>query len=683
MPDASGLRGSLAIVLLLLLIPSLLAAQEASRRGLVVGAAAGGASGKRTGVFNVYPDGADCGQFNGASSRAAWGEISLGLPSSFSDQFRFGLLLGWQNEAALFTTPAPDAFVILDTVHDVPALIDHEFRYNMSAPLLRLAGRLELDLTREISIAAGPWLGYRSLSAAVQTDRVVGSNYRFPGSLTTQAMVPAGTFTAGFAAGLTLDAAVEIPIGRRLAIRPQVGIDLDLLSPIRPVTSMAYLGRGGLGLTYDLTPEPASAPPPVVPPRPVEPAPPVASGTAAAPVPLHASIDLYGVDDKGKRLPSATVHVFRVLRRSTVPMLTSFGFDRSSASLPARYPQLTRAQAATFAPDSLAGLGLEKISLHSLNILGWRLRENGAARITLRGSSAKGEPSWLAYARMETVRSYLEEAWGIDKNRIDIQPSETRSGSSASSRQTGDRSVSIASTTPGIIDPITVVSVEQTFESPLVRVDPDYGGGAGVKRWDVTLSHEGTVIARYSSENLGTEESSPHWKISDERMASGGSYLVAELSVEDSAGNALQSRSQTPLSFERNLRVVDAVLTPDGRERTLYTLFAADTTSFEARNSDALEEITDAARSASHVSVATVPTSEMRVGTDESARAHLEKVIASELREDTQAHSGRFPMVTDAGSLDTSGFRDLVTSGYHTGALAVIVERDAATGARQ
>lgn len=680
----SGL-GLAGVALAILLLPAApLAAQTLPRvPRLTIGVAAGGGAGLRGGAFPVYTAGSDCGEFNGASTRSAWGEVQLGLPGLLHGAFGVALALGWENQAMLYKTSAAEPFWVLDR-NGAPVRIDHDFHYNTLAPLYRLSTALEFRIMPRIALSLGPWFGYRSSMVAAQTENVIG-NYRFAGDLSSRGMdsvlIYSSSFTTNhFALGALFGVAAELPIGERLLLKPQIALDLELTSTFNQIALPGLGARAGLGIAYDLTPDehrPDTIPPPApVPERaPSEPSQsaPVASAPQR-PTKLTAGIELYGVDDRGERLSAATVHVFRVVHRSTVPLITTIAFDRSSSLLPARYPRLSRARAAQFAPDSLAGLDLEKIALNSLNVLGWRLRENSSARVTLRGSSAKGEPSWLAYARMETLRSYLEEVWGIDKGRIDIQPANDDHAAPRTSQGEGGRGVSIASDSPEIIGPIVLTSRDQNFEPPLVRVVPRYDAGAGIKEWRVTLSHEGTVIARYVN---GSPEGSadPKWRVPDDQIRNGGSYLVAELTVEDSLGGRVAAQAQSPMAFDRNVRIIDARLLPDGRERTVYTLFAGDSAAFDNRNGEVFDEIAARMRSGGKLSVVALGAPTVNGGKEK-----IDRVVAA-LRAAAGAGS-RATIAGTGGTVDPETMSELAGDGYRSGELAVVLERDPVKGGK-
>src|SRR5688500_12785380 len=62
----------------------------------------------------------------------------------------------------------------------------------------------------------------------------------------------------------------------------------------------------------------------------------------------------------------------------------------------------------------------------TLGVVGWRLSRNPGARVILAPSTAADEPSWLSFARAETVREYLEEVWDVPRARIEIRPGARR-----------------------------------------------------------------------------------------------------------------------------------------------------------------------------------------------------------------------------------------------------------------
>ncbi len=690
-------RGPLAVALLLLL-PALLAAQQRPERGrMLIGGMVGASTGWQSGAFPIY-FAPGCGTFDGGVTRSAWAEGRLALPKLFG-AWGLGFSLGWENQVSHFTATDVEDYVMLDPATLAPVYIPQAFRYDAITPMLRGGVTAGVRLFDWLDIAAGPWFGYRFQPFAAQTENLLRPN-PVPGRKSSMAMDSVAIFSSTFtptklAFGPQLSVGGDLALRGSLVIRPEIAISYDLLSPYTvPATSDGSSSplhtlalRFGVGMLFDITPAPRDDEPQIadrsdslprgaaasVTAATAAPSTPSADQPPARSAPLTASIDLFGTDEQDRRLSAVTIHVFRTIRRARAPLVTSFTFERNSASLSPIYPQLTRAQAGSFRPDSLAGLDPRQISLASLNVLGWRLRENPSARVTLRASTAKGEPSWLAYARMETLRSYLEEVWGVAKGRFDLQPSTAGARASRTEQPADARSVTIASDYPGLTDQIVVTRQEQSFDPPLIRLDPQYASGAGIKNWSIRLSHDGATLARYSSAGGDNEESNINWKMPDERIGI-QSYLEAEMIVEDSLGATLIRQARTPMAFDRNIRVVDAMLLPDGRERTIYTLYAPTADANGRRFRSSIDEIAMGRSSGDRVMV--VSARKGSGGNDGHDQVDRTVAAIESALDAYRKHRG--VTVTRGGGPEEALLpgEDLIAAGYHVGEVAVIVEEN-------
>jgi len=153
--------------------------------------------------------------------------------------------------------------------------------------------------------------------------------------------------------------------------------------------------------------------------------------------------------------------------RETFPVRNYVFFNEGSTAIPDRYVLLRKDQVKDFkedqleviTPKALTGRSDRQMTVYYnvLNILGDRMQKNPTAKVTLVGSSMKGEKDGKAMAT--SVKTYLVDVFGIEPARITVEgrvkpkiPSEQPGGKlELELLREGDRRVSIESTSPAIM----------------------------------------------------------------------------------------------------------------------------------------------------------------------------------------------------------------------------------------
>ncbi len=543
----------------------------------------------------VYASSADCGEFTSGTAGVAGAGVLLSLPSFFDTRLGLSVAAGVARSRGTFVAvPAEPT-----TVADRGTIISLEREYRLDHDLLRFSADLlaTLQPAERLEIAAGASLGYQTSASFTQTDNITGpDDYAFPDGKTTRLMVDGTVLSrASVQAGPRIRIAYRLPLGPRLWLQPAVTAYADLLSPVREAQWRSFSVGGGAAVLFDLSPR-AAAPPPE------DPLPP-------APL-LAASIELYGVDEEDLPQSVAVIKVDEELYRQNTPLLPVVYFGRNTAEMPERYEELTRSGADTFRLAHLSGTGMLEMQHRALDVIGWRLRADTSGRITLIGSTSHDEPGALGRGRAEAVRSYLEEIWGIERERMMIGGSGGGGQLQRSSEITEDgradnRRVEIMANTPGITAPIVTEQVVRNFNPPMIRILPSFEAEAGVQSWSVTISQESSIIARYSSEGEGNTEELT-WNIIHDRIDSALAPLVAELVVEDSLGASVVARTEIPLHLEKRLKVVEGqVQREENREQIAYTLAAFNYNSAELtpQHSALLREIAREIRDSARISI--------------------------------------------------------------------------------
>ena len=163
--------------------------------------------------------------------------------------------------------------------------------------------------------------------------------------------------------------------------------------------------------------------------------------------------------------------------QETFPLRNYIFFDQGSTEIPDRYIKLTKVQADGFReeqllqpePKDLTGRSRRqmKVYYNALNILGDRMRRYPDALVTLIGSSEKGQSNGEGLASV--VKNYLVDIFGINSGRVEIKGSAKPANPSVLPGATReldlvipeDRRVEITSTSPDILEPIQIISLQE------------------------------------------------------------------------------------------------------------------------------------------------------------------------------------------------------------------------------
>jgi len=196
------------------------------------------------------------------------------------------------------------------------------------------------------------------------------------------------------------------------------------------------------------------------------------------------------------------------------PLRNYVFFEEGSSKIPNRYVKLTNKQALTFKSDQLRKSdpkdqeGRSKRQMHAyyniLNILGDRMRENPAAKITLIGASA-GNGAVLGKSYAESVKTYLVDVFGINQGRITtegrnqpIHPSEAPGGTSfLPLLREGDRRVDIITNSPNLLTPLQIVAIQADPLDSRVVFSAKSEKNQPLKVWNVEITDEKGVTQKY------------------------------------------------------------------------------------------------------------------------------------------------------------------------------------------
>jgi outer membrane protein OmpA-like peptidoglycan-associated protein len=381
-------------------------------------------------------------------------------------------------------------------------------------------------------------------SSLTITDRVVFSN---PFSEDNQPLPEARSFThQPVITSAFVSIAHRFPLGTYWHLVPELTGRYEFLSRVEQATWTATTVGLGVSLLYDLAPEPQAPPPDTTLPPP--------------PLPkLEPAIAINGIDEQGNPSPEAVINVKEVILRKHTPLLPVVYFDSASAVMDQRYHRLSSEESAAFGYMNVARLGELELSHALLNLVGFRMREFGDVSLKLYGATSSDEPAALAAARVDTIRQYLLDTWGIAPDRIEIADGAgpmARSEENSSDGRSENRRVVLASDDPDLLAPIGTQRLTHEFNPPRIQLDPTFGAEAGTRSWSIIITQNLDTLARFS--NRDASEARLAWRLNDELIDSTLGVLTATLEVEDSVGQVATARDQISLRVQRDSTVIEA-----------------------------------------------------------------------------------------------------------------------------
>lgn len=278
---------------------------------------------------------------------------------------------------------------------------------------------------------------------------------------------------------------------------------------------------------------------------------------------LRGSLRLAFVHEDGSVTEDARLQARRVRLTRTVPIMPLVVFDDTVSTLPTRYVRLSTSAASGW-KESMA---LIESGVHwqynVLNIIGFRMRVNPATNITLLTyDDGTDEGRGRAERRLESVRSYLVQTFGIAARRIDVQI-----GRGQASQPPWVMFVDAQRT---LLRPLTGTTVRNESSLPKVRVMPEAVSEAGIATWSVSMYQSGRPIRTFA--DTGAVPAALTWNM-DENLGTDevlAQQILVELRLQDKEGSS--TKSEPGRIMMRSQSVTDVTGVPQPRTEVLRVL---------------------------------------------------------------------------------------------------------------
>lgn len=309
---------------------------------------------------------------------------------------------------------------------------------------------------------------------------------------------------------------------------------------------------------------------------------------------------IVGINDDGTETPeNPTVRVEQFRAVNTKALLPTVFFDAGSSLLPARYKQVRAADRETYTLPT--NPRQTSVALHEqiLNIIGKRLLQQPAARLTITGfQSQKESDAQLAKKRAEKVASYFMDTWKIPTNRLirasgKAVPEPKNADGSANAENTAVR---FSSDDASILAPYQLADTARTVTPRSLAIGLNISSGAGLKQWQLEISQ---IIDNESEalKDTTATEIAPRflWRVSEE--AASVPRSESSLSIRLEAFDVSNTKAEAPL---KEVKVEQITLAQKQRtdaakpDKTVFLynlLFGESLTKFTPQSLALLDEI--------------------------------------------------------------------------------------------
>jgi outer membrane protein OmpA-like peptidoglycan-associated protein len=222
---------------------------------------------------------------------------------------------------------------------------------------------------------------------------------------------------------------------------------------------------------------------------------------------LKASVRAVGVDE-GIEKDIITMEIKEYQYFSMRPLLNYIFFDENSAKIHDRYVLINKKEALNFNVNQIYDLKTLDTYYYILNIIGFRLRNNPKANITIVGcnsnSGLEQNNMTLSLERATAVMNYFINTWEISADRIKIKNRNLPEKPSPMEYPEGleeNRRVEIYSDNYEIIAPLFINDTLRTTTPSDIRFYPEIYAEAGLKNWTIQAEQNNIIYKEFFGQN--------------------------------------------------------------------------------------------------------------------------------------------------------------------------------------
>lgn len=259
-------------------------------------------------------------------------------------------------------------------------------------------------------------------------------------------------------------------------------------------------------------------------------------------------------DPQGRFVPATDIKVSDTRYQEYLPLVPYIFFEENS-STPAKGTQYltSSAEAGGFEPKNLPMDALE-INFRTLDIVGWRLKNNPRADLTVTGtidgSNLEKQNKQLALERANFVKKYLVQNWNINEQRINIRTTQLPSKPSTTAVPEGvaeNRRAELSSSNPEILAPILIEGESVRISEPsLIQFVPMANLQDSIVFWEIDI-YQGNNLLKRSN---GSGYPQPlHWNIKPNELSASNVPIDYTLIVETINGKKYKASGSLPTEY--------------------------------------------------------------------------------------------------------------------------------------
>lgn len=264
--------------------------------------------------------------------------------------------------------------------------------------------------------------------------------------------------------------------------------------------------------------------------------------------------EVLALDNQGRFVPATIVKVEDTRYQEYFPLVPYIFFEENSSKVAENTQILSsRTEAGAFDPKNLPMDALD-INKRTLDIVGYRLRNNPRADLTVTGTTdgtqLERNNKQLPLERANFVKEYLVKNWEINEQRINIRTTQTPSKPSTSAVPDGvaeNRRAELSSSNPEILAPILIEGENQRIAEPSqIQFIPYANVQDSITFWEIDVYQGGNLLKRYN----GSGQPKPlHWYIKPNDLAANNVPIDYTLIVETINGKKYKASGSLPTEY--------------------------------------------------------------------------------------------------------------------------------------
>lgn len=255
------------------------------------------------------------------------------------------------------------------------------------------------------------------------------------------------------------------------------------------------------------------------------------------------------------------LNIVQTIVTQTYPILPYIFFDNNSSDIRKIYSTKAKGFKEANLPKNTVG-----IYYNILDIIGSRMKENPEAIITLTGTTdgrerdTRSDLYELARLRANSISFYLQDKWGISRNRLKVEFREFPLLATSSVYDEGfeeNRRVEISSNDPEILKPVLHSKfLEYTADKNSLEFESEFRNTNDFTKLEMELYLDGEIIGRTgrlpASSKVEIISFAPSYISEIGSNMTSSSQLRGKLMLFDSSGIVSSKTIDIPLSKEEN-----------------------------------------------------------------------------------------------------------------------------------